>query len=193
MWALGCLIGELLTGKPLFPGSSTLNQMERIIAAVGFPTPADLEMMRSNHTEALINNLPAITPKPLRSTLAAYNNPEATDLIIKLLAFNPEKRLSAAQAMAHPYVAEFCSSEELMPDPPDVSPITVPLPDFERFTVDEYRDALHRDILKRKKEIKKRKKEKKAARDARKAAKSADTTGDGGDEEYYEDDCIPED
>eukprot|EP00672_Neobodo_designis_P023517 CAMPEP_0174830346 /NCGR_PEP_ID=MMETSP1114-20130205/2469_1 /TAXON_ID=312471 /ORGANISM="Neobodo designis, Strain CCAP 1951/1" /LENGTH=393 /DNA_ID=CAMNT_0016064141 /DNA_START=131 /DNA_END=1312 /DNA_ORIENTATION=- len=193
MWALGCLVGELLTGKPLFPGSSTLNQMERIIAAVGFPSPADLEMMRSNHTEALINNLPAISPKPLRNTLAPYNNPEAADLIIKLLHFNPEKRLTAAQAMAHPYVAEFCSQEELMPDPPDLQPITVPLPDFERFSVDEYREALHRDILKRKKEIKRRKREKKAAKEARKAAKSAETTATVGDEEYYEDDCIPED
>jgi mitogen-activated protein kinase 15 len=192
MWALGCLVGELLTGKPLFPGSSTVNQMERIIAAVGYPTPQDLEVMRSNHTESIMNSLSAITPKPIRAWLAPYNNPEATDLIVKLLAFNPERRLTAAQAMTHPYVAEFCSPDELLPDPPDIAPITVPLPDFERFTVDEYRDALHRDILKRKKEIKKRKKDKKAAKEARKAARSAETNVDAGDDEYYEDDYVPE-
>jgi mitogen-activated protein kinase 15 len=31
MWSVGCIIGELITGKAIFPGSSTLNQIERIL------------------------------------------------------------------------------------------------------------------------------------------------------------------
>lgn len=38
MWSLGCILGEMLLGKPLFPGSSTLNQIERIMASI--PTPS---------------------------------------------------------------------------------------------------------------------------------------------------------
>lgn len=38
MWSVGCIIGELLNGKPLFPGNSTLNQIERILELIGRPS-----------------------------------------------------------------------------------------------------------------------------------------------------------
>lgn len=38
MWSMGCILGEMLVGKPLFPGSSTLNQIERIMSTVELPT-----------------------------------------------------------------------------------------------------------------------------------------------------------
>ena len=40
MWSLGCILGEMLLGKPLFPGSSTLNQIERIMSSIPEPTRA---------------------------------------------------------------------------------------------------------------------------------------------------------
>ena len=38
MWSLGCILGEMLMGKPLFPGSSTLNQIERIMGSIPPPS-----------------------------------------------------------------------------------------------------------------------------------------------------------
>lgn len=38
LWSLGCILGEMLSGKALFPGASTLNQIERIMA--GLPKPS---------------------------------------------------------------------------------------------------------------------------------------------------------
>jgi mitogen-activated protein kinase 15 len=196
MWAMGCLIGELLTGKALFPGSSTINQMERIIAGIGHPNVADIESMQSPFAESIVGNLPAITPKPLRTVLAQHDR-EAVDLICKLLVFNPNKRLSCEQAMHHPFIAKFCTDEEMRPtDLNAVTAITLPLPDCDRLTVDEYRDALYKDIIRRKKEVKRKKKEKRALREARLAAKavakSATAESSGapadGDEEVYEDD-----
>ena len=35
MWAMGCILGEMIKGKPLFPGSTTINQLERIVEVVG--------------------------------------------------------------------------------------------------------------------------------------------------------------
>lgn len=37
MWSLGCIMGELLCGKPLFTGNSTMNQLEKIIQVIGKP------------------------------------------------------------------------------------------------------------------------------------------------------------
>lgn len=39
MWSLGCILGEIVAGKPLFPGSSTVNQVEKIMATI--PTPSN--------------------------------------------------------------------------------------------------------------------------------------------------------
>lgn len=38
MWSLGCILGEMLAAKPIFPGSSTVNQVEKIMATIDPPT-----------------------------------------------------------------------------------------------------------------------------------------------------------
>ena len=48
MWALGCLIAEMFNGKAVFPGTSTLNQIERVIAWTGPPSPQDLKHLNLN-------------------------------------------------------------------------------------------------------------------------------------------------
>ena len=45
IWSLGCILGEMLLGKPLFPGSSTFNQIERIMMSVDLPTPEGDELI----------------------------------------------------------------------------------------------------------------------------------------------------
>lgn len=42
MWSLGCILGEMLLEKPLFPGSSTINQVERIMTTLPPPSPEGL-------------------------------------------------------------------------------------------------------------------------------------------------------
>ena len=37
MWSVGCILGEVLGGQPMFPGKSTMNQLERIIEITGRP------------------------------------------------------------------------------------------------------------------------------------------------------------
>lgn len=47
MWACGCILGELLGGKPFFPGSSTVNQMERILEVTGRPSAEDVAQVET--------------------------------------------------------------------------------------------------------------------------------------------------
>ena len=177
MWAMGCLIGELLTGKPLLPGTSTINQLERIVAAVGFPSPADVQSLNSKFADQVFSSLPSIPPNPLAQALGNCS-PDAVDLIIKLMHFNPEKRITCAEAMRHPYVAQFCTEAELRPDPPAGAAITVPLPDCERYSVDEYREALYKEILRRKKEVKRRKRVKEQQRAMQASSSKNQSQGD---------------
>lgn len=38
MWSLGCILGEMILGKPVFPGTSTVNQVEKIMATIVPPS-----------------------------------------------------------------------------------------------------------------------------------------------------------
>jgi mitogen-activated protein kinase 15 len=43
MWSMGCILAELILGKPFFPGTSTLNQLDRVLEITGRPRPEDIE------------------------------------------------------------------------------------------------------------------------------------------------------
>lgn len=64
MWSCGCILGELLGGKPLFPGSSTVNQLDRILEITGQPSAEDLESIDSPFAKQMIESVRV--PKPKR-------------------------------------------------------------------------------------------------------------------------------
>jgi len=47
IWSMGCILAEILIGKPIFPGTSTLNQLERIVAFTGKPSKQEIESLNS--------------------------------------------------------------------------------------------------------------------------------------------------
>ena len=90
----------------MFPGESTLNQLEKIIEVTGKPNKIDMKAIKSKHTQTMIDSLQA---KPQRALASLYPTApaDALDLLSKLLQFNPEKRATIEQAIAHPYMAQF--------------------------------------------------------------------------------------
>jgi mitogen-activated protein kinase 15 len=48
VWGFGCLVAEMMKGKPLFPGSSTINQLERVLMWTGSPSQADMDELHTN-------------------------------------------------------------------------------------------------------------------------------------------------
>lgn len=59
MWSVGCILGEMLTCKPVFPGNSTMNQLDRILAITGRPSVEDLAATKCvgapGHSNAPVN------------------------------------------------------------------------------------------------------------------------------------------
>lgn len=142
MWAVGCMIAELHNGQPLFCGTSMLNQLALIIAALGKPSESDVDSLLSEESWALMDALPAEIPhEPLRRRLSGVEA-DAVDLICKLIVFNPNKRLTAVEALQHPYIAAFVTADDWASiDSPQ--PVTLPLPDDKRFPAKEYRAKLY--------------------------------------------------
>lgn len=84
-------------------------------------------------------------------------SPEAEDLLRRLLHFNPHKRITAEQALQHPYLAQFHNP---MDEPGCNRVIRIPIDDNTKFTIQEYRERLYSEIVRRKKEIRRKLREK---------------------------------
>lgn len=57
MWSVGCIFAELTIGKPIFPGTSTLNQIERIVELLGKPKADEIEQLESPLASNILNNI----------------------------------------------------------------------------------------------------------------------------------------
>ncbi len=63
MWSVGCILGELLGGKPMYPGTSTLNQLDRICELTGMPTSDDIEAVNSPFAQTMSESIPVSQKK----------------------------------------------------------------------------------------------------------------------------------
>ena len=121
LWSVGCILAELLIFKPLFPGKDYKHQLQLIFEFIGVPGVEDLAWIKSSRARSFIRSLcpsnSAFAPDPeivLNSTperiMRLGNqmiNPQAIDLLKKLLIFDPRKRITVKQALTHPYVAKY--------------------------------------------------------------------------------------
>ncbi|XP_022089630.1 extracellular signal-regulated kinase 2-like isoform X2 [Acanthaster planci] len=146
MWSVGCILGELLRGKPLFPGTSTLNQIERIMNVIDPPSKADKDAIDSEYVSSILDKASVRHRQSFEDVLPKAP-PDAIDLLRRLLQFNPEKRLTAAEALKHPYVSRFHNVAEEKVLDYDVIP---PLDDDVQLSVGEYRRKLY-EMIKEKK------------------------------------------
>ncbi|PRW59653.1 mitogen-activated kinase 5 [Chlorella sorokiniana] len=162
MWACGCILGELINGKPIFPGTSTMNQLDRILEVTGRPSPLDIDSIQSPFAATMLDSMRAPATPRLEATFPSAS-PEALDLLRKLLHFNPDKRISPEEALRHPYCAQFHNPHD---EPVAPSTITIPIDDNTKYSISEYRDRLYLEIVKRKKELRRAAKEREAAKAA---------------------------
>ena len=148
MWSVGCIFGELLIGKSIFPGVSTLNQIERVLELMEMPTQEDIKSMQSEVASNILDTINLGKKRSFEQFFPGVGT-QAMDLLKKLLVFNPQNRITAQEALEHPYVAEFRNPEE------EIScskAVEIPINDHEKYSIKKYREALYNEINERKKE-----------------------------------------
>jgi mitogen-activated protein kinase 15 len=142
MWSAGCILAELISGKVLFTGKSTLNQVELIIELLGFPNNEDIESVGSPLAWNILSNIKSKKTKSVTQMFGSEGK-DALDLLRKLLSFNPNKRLTVVEALNHPYVKNFhCEEDEIVCK----KVIKLPLDDNVKLSLKDYREAIYKDI-----------------------------------------------
>jgi len=141
VWATGCIFAELLGRKPLFPGQDYMNQLHLVIAILGTPSYQDTEYIASAKAKEYVRRLPFQEKRSFRRMLPNAN-PLALDLLEKMLAFAPEKRITVEQALAHPYLAALHDPED---EPISEEPFNF---DFENplFTTEQLKDLIWNEV-----------------------------------------------
>ncbi|KAI9293258.1 Pkinase-domain-containing protein [Neoconidiobolus thromboides FSU 785] len=113
VWSTGCVMAELMLGRPLFPGDTGLDQLIEIIKVLGTPTHEQVMAMNPNYLE---HRFPQIQRKPFSRVLSNYPNANlAFDLLEKMLVYDPKERISAVEALAHPFFDELRQPDLKLP------------------------------------------------------------------------------
>ncbi|XP_026869436.2 serine/threonine-protein kinase MAK isoform X4 [Electrophorus electricus] len=101
MWAVGCIMAELYTLRPLFPGNSEVDEIFKICQVLG--TVRKMDWPEGYQLAAAMNfRFPQCVPTPLKTLIPNASN-EALVLMKDLLQWDPKKRPTAVQALRYPY------------------------------------------------------------------------------------------
>eukprot|EP01083_Nonionella_stella_P176715 619028_1 len=128
MWSVGCVFAEFLTNKALFQGKAEMEQIELIFKMMGTPTektwPGLSKLKHTSRFKFKIHKGKLRQQFPSSSYMGSAHLSEAGfDLLRRLLSMDPKGRLSATDALAHPWFLESPKpqSAEMMPTFPSLN------------------------------------------------------------------------
>jgi len=121
IWGAGCVMFEMLTLIPLFPGKNELDMIHRIHSILGTPPQKILDRFQS-HASHLEFNFPQKTGTGL-DKLLTHVTPDCVDLLKQTLAYDPEKRITSTQVLQHEYFKDLVAADKLKESQASLSPL----------------------------------------------------------------------
>ena len=111
IWAVGCILAEMISNRPIFPGKHYLDQLNHIMGVLGSPTQEDLASILNDKARCYLASLP-FRPKIPFTKVYPQADPKAVDLLERMLTFNPNKRITVTEALQHPYLSQYYDPED---------------------------------------------------------------------------------
>ncbi|THC89786.1 hypothetical protein EYZ11_010749 [Aspergillus tanneri] len=106
IWSTGCILAEMLAGKPLFPGIDSTEQLDMITELLGSPSTEAVRGIGNEDTKRALENVPRWEHQTLHQRFE-YADPLAVGLLEKMLLFEPQLRISAEEALRHNYISRY--------------------------------------------------------------------------------------
>ncbi|KAH7513884.1 mitogen-activated protein kinase homolog MMK2 [Ziziphus jujuba] len=118
VWSVGCILGEIMTREPLFPGKDYVHQLRLITELIGSPDDASLGFLRSDNARRYVKQLPQCRKQQFAARFPNISS-GAVDLLEKMLVFDPNKRITVDEALCHPYLSSLhdINDEPVCPRP----------------------------------------------------------------------------
>ncbi|XP_065214433.1 dual specificity tyrosine-phosphorylation-regulated kinase 2-like [Planococcus citri] len=130
MWSFGCILAELYTGLPLFPGENEVEQLACIMEIIGLPPGEVLARAARRNLFFDSKGAPRYTvnsmqwkrkPGSKNLTVAlSCDDPLFIDFITRCLEWNPEKRLTADEALQHEWLRDYANANDTSASVPDI-------------------------------------------------------------------------
>lgn len=98
LWSIGCVLAEMLRGRPLFPGENGVDQLVEIVKVLGSPTRPQVLAMNSQYFSF---SFPTIAACSWRTVFRKTVSEEFTALLSEFLQYDPESRIRPLEACAH--------------------------------------------------------------------------------------------
>ncbi|KAM6457107.1 cyclin-dependent kinase 18 isoform 1-T2 [Liasis olivaceus] len=114
MWGVGCIHYEMVTGRPMFPGSTVKEELNLIFRMLGTPTEESWPGITSNE-EFKAYNFTQYRAQPLINHAPRLDT-EGIDLLTSLLLYEAKQRISAESALRHPYFMILDERVHLLPE-----------------------------------------------------------------------------
>ncbi|XP_066980329.1 LOW QUALITY PROTEIN: cyclin-dependent kinase-like 3 [Macrobrachium rosenbergii] len=113
IWACGCLLSEMLTGEPLFPGESDIDQLFHIIQTLGELSTSHRQLMERNPMLAGLK-LPAAASTPLMGSFPSWSS-RAHSFVAACLCLEPTARPHAQSLLSHDFFIHDGFPEAFLP------------------------------------------------------------------------------
>uniref|UniRef100_A0A672F9I8 mitogen-activated protein kinase n=1 Tax=Salarias fasciatus TaxID=181472 RepID=A0A672F9I8_SALFA len=136
IWSAGCIMAEMLLGKPLFKGNDHLDQLREIMKITGTPTADFVAKLQSQDASLLQGAL--LRARPVSNRVSGVG--AAVSVLEKMLLLDPEQRVAAAAALQLPFFSDFREAEEEAEAPPydqTLDNSDLPLEQWKRHTFTE--------------------------------------------------------
>jgi cyclin-dependent kinase len=112
IWSAGCIFAEMITGRPLFPGTSASDQLLKIFKILG--TPNEKIWPSITELSGYKPDFPVYPPQKLTSVIPQLDE-ESHDLLQKMLQYDPNQRITAAAALSHPFFSNLKEKDSKSP------------------------------------------------------------------------------